>query len=266
MTRHRLARFWGLAGLAFAAPVLADEDASKLAEKLSNPVSSLISVPFQFNYDCCFGPRNGGRVLLNIQPVVPFGISDNWNLIVRTITPVIDQEETVPRRRHRISASATSRRPSSFRPILIPAASSGPRVRCFCGQPPPIPQSAAANGAPGRPIVVLKQESGWTYGILANHIWSYSGEHERANVNSTFLQPFLSYTWPDTTGVTLNTESTYDWTQKAWSVPLNLSLSHIYKLGTQPISFQGGVRWYPATFDDGPRWGLRFNVVFLFPA
>ncbi len=96
MTRHRLARFWGLAGLAFAAPVLADEDASKLAEKLSNPVSSLISVPFQFNYDCCFGPRNGGRVLLNNQPVLTFVNSDNWNLIGRTITPIIDQEETVP--------------------------------------------------------------------------------------------------------------------------------------------------------------------------
>lgn len=265
MTRHRLARFWGLAGLAFAAPVLADEDASKLAEKLSNPVSSLISVPFQFNYDCCFGPRNGGRVLLNIQPVVPFGISDNWNSIVRTITPVIDQEETVPGAGSHFGLGDITQT-FFFSPNPDPGGIIWAAGPVFLWPTATDPAIGSRKWGAGPSIVVLKQESGWTYGILANHIWSYSGEHERANVNSTFLQPFLSYTWPDTTGVTLNTESTYDWTQKAWSVPLNLSLSHIYKLGTQPISFQGGVRWYPATFDDGPRWGLRFNVVFLFPA
>ena len=113
---------------------------------------------------------------------------------------------------------------------------------------------------------MLQQKSGWTYGFLANHIWSYSGQQDRANVDSTFLQPFVGYTWPDTTGITLNSESSYDWTREQWSVPLNLLLSHIYKLGTQPVSFQGGVRWYPTTFDEGPRWGLRLNIVFLFPS
>ncbi|HEX4371343.1 MAG TPA: hypothetical protein VH019_08355, partial [Rhizomicrobium sp.] len=88
-----------------AVPAMAEEmpppggdgsDAEALATKLSNPVSSLISVPFQFNYDCCTGPRNGSRVLLNIQPVIPFSISDDWNMIMRTIVPVIDQQETAP--------------------------------------------------------------------------------------------------------------------------------------------------------------------------
>jgi len=113
---------------------------------------------------------------------------------------------------------------------------------------------------------VLKQASGWTVGLLANHIWSFAGESETPDVNSTFLQPFLNYTWPDTTGITLNTESSYNWETDEWSVPLNLMLSHIFRFGTQPVSFQIGGRYYPVTPTDGPRWGARFAVVFLFPA
>lgn len=66
-------------------------DASELAKKLSNPISDLISVPFQFNYDEGYGPKNVDRNTLNIQPVIPFSISDDWNLISRTIVPLIYQ-------------------------------------------------------------------------------------------------------------------------------------------------------------------------------
>ena len=79
----------------FAAPAFADDE-GKLADKLANPVSDLISVPLQFNYDCCFGPRDGVRVTLNVQPVMPFHLTGDVNLIVRTIVPVVAQEETVP--------------------------------------------------------------------------------------------------------------------------------------------------------------------------
>jgi hypothetical protein len=102
--------------------------------------------------------------------------------------------------------------------------------------------------------------------LLANHIWSFAGESETPDVNSTFLQPFINYTWPDTTGITLNTESSYNWETDEWSVPLNVMLSHIYRFGTQPVSFQIGARGYPTTFEHGPRWGARFAMVFLFPA
>jgi hypothetical protein len=264
MIRRHLACFWGLAGLAFAAPALADEDASKLAEKLNNPVSSLISVPFQFNYDCCFGPRDGGRVQLNIQPVIPFAISNDWNVIVRTITPVIDQEETVPGAGSHFGIGDITQT-FFFSPNPDPGGIIWAAGPVFLWPTATDPDIGSRKWGAGPSIIVLQQKSGWTYGILANHIWSYSREHERANVNSTFLQPFLNYTWPDSTGIGLNSESTYDWTRQQWSVPLNLSLSHIYKLDTQPISVAGGVRWYPATFADGPRWGLRFNVTLLLP-
>ena len=59
--------------------------------------------------------------------------------------------------------------------------------------------------------VLLKQQNGWTYGLLGNHLWSFAGESNRAEVNATFLQPFLTYTTKRQTTFSLNTESTYDW-------------------------------------------------------
>lgn len=84
-------------------------------------------------------------------------------------------------------------------------------------------------------------------------------------MNQSFFQPFLAYTWKDSTTLTLNSESTYNWRTQEWEVPLNLMLSRIYNFGKQPVSLQIGGRWYPETLPDGPDWGLRATVTFLFP-
>jgi hypothetical protein len=107
--------------------------------------------------------------------------------------------------------------------------------------------------------------SGWTLGLLANHIWSYAGSSVTPNVSSTFVQPFVAYNWPDTTGVNFTSESTYDWTGKHWTVPLILTLSHIFRLGVQPVSFQLGGKYYAERPEQTASWGLRFNAVLLFP-
>jgi hypothetical protein len=88
---------------------------------------------------------------------------------------------------------------------------SGASGRRSCGRLRPMPSSAPARGASDPPVVALMQSGGWTVGALANHIWSYAGESKRPNVSSTFLQPFITHTWPDSTGLTLNSETTYDW-------------------------------------------------------
>ena len=112
--------------------------------------------------------------------------------------------------------------------------------------------------------MLLKQDSGWTYGVLAHHIWSYAGESSRADVSATF-QPFLTYTTKKFTSFGVNTESTYDWENHQWTVPLNLSVSQLLKVSKQPISRAIGFKYYADGPSGGPDWGLRFTVSFLFP-
>jgi hypothetical protein len=114
--------------------------------------------------------------------------------------------------------------------------------------------------------VVLKQTGGWTYGALANHIWSFAGDDGRADVNATFMQPFLSYTTPDAWTFSLNTETTYNWETEEWTVPVNGIVSKLVTIGTQPVSLAAGVRYYVESPDSGPHgWGARLAVTFLFP-
>jgi hypothetical protein len=111
---------------------------------------------------------------------------------------------------------------------------------------------------------MLKQQSGYTYGLLANHIWSFSGGGDN-DISTTFLQPFLSYTTKTFTTFGLNTESSYDWENSQWTVPINLTVAQLLKIGGMPMQFQVGGRVYAERPDGGPDWGLRFAVTFLFP-
>lgn len=118
----------------------------------------------------------------------------------------------------------------------------------------------------GPTAVVLKQDGPWTYGALANHIWSFAGDHNRSDVNSTFRQPFLSYTTKDAWTFTLNSESTYDWKANQWSVPINAVVSKVTKAGGQLISVGAGVRYWAESPESGPEgWGARFVLTLLFP-
>lgn len=100
------------------------------------------------------------------------------------------------------------------------------------------------------------QSGGWTYGLLANHIWSFAGESSRDSVSSTYLQSFLAYTTKDAWTFSVNTESTYDWTHKQWSIPINASVSKLLKIGGQPISIGGGPRYWAASpTSDHHGWG-----------
>ena len=237
-----------------------------LAKKLANPISSLISVPFQYNLDCCYGPSQGYHNTLNVQPVVPFKLNDQWNLIVRTILPVVYWEEPAPTVGNHFGLSDTLQ---SF--FFSPSTTTG---GITWGIGPALLYPTGTDDSLGNKrwgagptFVVLKQEAGWTYGILANHVWSFASvDSGGSDVNSTFLQPFVNYTFPDTFGITVNTQSTYNWITREWSVPIYLLFSRIFRFGEQPVSIQVGPKYYAATVADGPRWGAVFNVTLLFPA
>ena len=238
--------------------------AAELAKKLQNPVASLVQVPIQNNWDFGIGSANAMRYTANVQPVVPFSISEDWNLITRTIVPFIHAESPAV---GGSSESGLGDAVQSF--FLSPKAPTSGGWIWGAGPVfawPTATDSALGSGkwGVGPTAVLLKQDSGWTYGVLVNHIWSYAGWGNN-DVNATFLQPFLTYTTKKFTTFGINTEATYDWENHQWSVPLNASVSQLLKVGKQPIQFSLGAKYYAAGPSGGPDWGLRFNITFLFP-
>jgi hypothetical protein len=258
--------------LAFSAPVFAQATApgtaareADLAKQLSNPISNLISVPFQMNVDFGAGPDGDGvQYKLNMQPVVPLSISRKWNLITRWILPAISQHDVTG------TSSQSGLSDSVVSLFFSPKAPTSGGWIWGAGPVLLLPTAtdkllSTEKWGIGPTAVVLKQQGGWTYGALANQIWSYAGESGRQRVNSTFLQPFLSYTTTKQTTYDVSTESAYDWANHQWTVPVVLTVAQLATLGTTPVQFQLAPRYYVEKPANGPRWGLRFAVVLLFP-
>lgn len=245
----------------------AQEDASDLAKKLSNPVAALISVPFQLNYDRGIGPaRDGDRFTLNIQPVVPISLNQDWNLISRTILPLTHQSSITPGSGTQTGLGDTLQ--SVFFSPKTPTAGGliwgvGPAMLLPTGTENELSGRKWGLGPTG---VALVQHGPWTYGALANHIWSVAGDNGRPSVSSTFIQPFLSYTTPTAWSYTVNTESTYDWKRSQWSAPVHAGVSKVVKFGQQPVSFGVFATYWAESPESGPHgWGARGVVTFLFP-
>ena len=264
ITRNQTVLTTALATLAFAVTAHAD-DSAELAKKLQNPIAALISVPMQYNWDTGIGSADADRSTLNVQPVIPFELNPEWNIISRTIVPLIDADAPVAGGDDHSGVGDVVQ--SLFFSPKAPTAGGW-----IWGVGPVFLLPTASDSAlgtekwgAGPTAVVLKQEHGWTYGALANHIWSVAGDDARADVNATFLQPFLSYTTKTYTTFSLNTESTYDWDAEQWTVPVNVMASQLVKFGKQPVSFGLGYRDYVEAPTGGPDWGLRFVVTLLFP-
>jgi hypothetical protein len=201
---------------------------------------------------------------LNVQPVVPISLNDNWVLISRTIIPLSYRDFTATPNTD-ISGLGDVTQSFFFSPknssngvtwgvgpvFLLPTASDD--------------QLGGGKFGLGLTGVVLKQSGPWTVGALANHIWSVAGDSARADISNTFLQPFVSYGLGNGQTLGMNVEANYNWYTDQATLPINVSYSKVFKSGDQLMSFAVGAKYYA----DGPNgssdWGLRTTLTLLFP-
>ena len=237
-----------------------------LVTEALNPVSKMIKVPIQNNFDFGVGPNKVTRYTLDIEPIVPFTLNEDWNLITRTIIPIISQPSAGPGLAS--MAGLGDINPSIF---LSPAAKGrhqfwgiGPTFTFPTGTSP---QLTSGQWSLGPSAVYLATPGPWMIGVVANQQWSVGGWSNR-NVNSTYIQPMVIYHLPKGWYLASVPVITADWEADSgnrWTVPVGGGAGKIVKLGKLPLNLQLQAFYNVERPHDGPDWELRFQILFLFP-
>ena len=246
----------------------AEMSAQELAKISQNPVGNLVSVPFQNNTNFNTGPRDGTQNVLNIQPVIPINVNSEWNIITRTIMPVITQPGFAPGQ-----DSTTGLGDIQFAAFLSPAQPKG--LIWGAGAIAQMPTNSNNrlgndNWGLGPTFVVLKLEKGnpWVYGALVNNIWSLSSNKQGGSYNNGLIQPFLNYNYSDGTYLTTSPIITANWkadNSERWTVPLGGGVGKIFHIGKLPVNTQLSAYYNVVKPDDAANWQLRVQVQFMFP-
>jgi hypothetical protein len=239
--------------------------AQELADKLSNPVSGLISVPLQSNLDYGIGQYNGSKYTTNVQPVVPFNLSPKLNLITRYIVPIVDQRDISGENTNQFGLSDATVS-GFFTPVekkhgIIWAV--GPAFSIPIGTSDLL---SARKWGIGPTALLLKQSNGLTYGFLVNQIWSVAGAENRDEVNQMFLQPTFAKNFKSGAGLGLSSEINFNWQTGNTTADLIPTVSGVTRYGKQVVSMSIGPRIpLAAPASSRPDWGLRASLTFVFP-
>jgi hypothetical protein len=238
------------------------QSADELARQTQNPVASLISVPFQANWDVGVGTREAVGTTFNIQPVAPFPLTKSVNVIARVIMPLVSNPTDDGLRINGMSDTLATA-------FLSPAHTG----TVIWGAGPVLLLPTATNNVLGSEqvgfgpsIVALVQPGKWTTGILWNQVWSLDGPPDRTEVNRGFFQPFVNYNLPDGIAVGGSIEATANWDEdEVWNSSLVFTFSKVTVLGKRPVNFVVGAGPQIASPTGGADWRLRIQANFLFP-
>ena len=243
---------------------LSEEELAKIAQ---NPVGNLISVPFQENMNLNAGPYEKNQSVLNIQPVIPIDVNEDWNIITRTILPVVSLPAYAPNQGRttgigdiQISAFLSPAKPGAW--IW--------GVGAITQQPTHSdPLLGNNNSGYGPSFVVLHLEKGdpWVYGVLVNNVWS-SNNSSAPSYNNGLMQPFLNYNFHSGMYLTSSPVMTVNWQAKGsqqWTVPMGGGVGKIFHLGKLPVNSQVSGYYNVARPDFAPNWQIRLQVQLMFP-
>jgi hypothetical protein len=239
----------------------------ELARAAQNPMANMISFPIQNNTSFKWGPLEKTQNVTNIQPVIPFNLTEDWLLIARTIAPVIYQPELAHGQGSEFGLGDISQalfigpsNPGSIiwgvGPIfLLPTATDN--------------RLGTDKWGVGPAGVALTMRGPWVFGVLAQNIWSFAGDSDRDDVNQFLLNPFVNYNLGDGLAIGSVPIITANWkadSGEKWTVPIGLQVSKIMPIGKLPINWILGAYYNIEKPDNlGPDWTLRFQVNFMFP-
>ena len=237
----------------------------ELAMAAQNPMADLISVPLQNNFEFGVGPENDMRYILNIQPIIPQPLNENWNLIHRLIVPLIYQPELAPEFGDTFGLSDIQ-----YQGFFGPSDTEG----LIWGAGPVLSFPTASDESlgtekwsAGAGVVALKMSGPWVVGALVNNIWSYAGEEDRGDVNQMLIQYFVNYNFPEFY-VSMAPINTANWeadSGQQWTIPLGLGVGKVFMLGKLPMNSQVQAYYNVEHPDAGPDWSMRIQFQFLFP-
>lgn len=273
-SRRRTPKLFCMLALAVAAalslyPAVAQEQdlsAAEIAKLVQNPLSDAILVPLANDANFGVGPWRQPTDALQIQPVVPFHINDDWNLITRTTIPLISQARF----------SETQGRENGIGdivPILALSPSHpGPLIWGF-GPTFSLPTATdktlgTRQWSAGPAAVALVMPDPWVFGALVTQHWGFAGSHEVNRISRFSAQLFAIYNFPDGTFLSstpiINADFTADAPRK-WIVPVGGEIGRVFEWEGQAMSASVGAYYNVVRPAFGPQWQLRLNLTLLFP-
>lgn len=237
-----------------------------LAKQSQNPVSTLISVPFETNFEFNAGPEDKTDFILNIKPVYPMKLSADWNLINRLIAPVVSQGERIPGQGRESGLGDFT-----YQAFLSPAKPG--KVIWGVGATLVIPTGSddrltSDKWSLGPSAVVLTMPGHWVVGALAQNVWSFAGESDAPDVNQFLFQYFLNYNmkkgWYLSSSpiITANWEAT---SGNKWTVPFGGGFGRVFKIGKQNVNMKLASYYNVERPDNASNWTLQASITLLFP-